>query len=67
VQRSPRPPKGPLCPFAFVIVALGLSGGIRCQRLQFALGRPDRVLAFAQLASRFGLCPTEGSLEFTCA
>jgi hypothetical protein len=61
------PPKSLLDPLALLALALGLLGSIRCQHLKLALGRPDRVLAFAHLASRFNLCPAQGSTELTCA
>ena len=61
------PQKSLLDPLALLGLVLGLLGSIRCQHLKLALGRPDRVLAFAHLASRFNLCPAQGSTELTCA
>jgi hypothetical protein len=61
------PPKSLLDPLALLGLALGMLGSIRCQHLKLALGSSDRVLAFADLASRFNLCRAQGSTELTCA
>jgi hypothetical protein len=61
------PPKSLLDPLALLGLALGMLGSIRCQHLKLALGSSDRVLAFADLASRFNLCRAQGTTELTCA
>ena len=59
------PPKSLLDPLALVALALGLLGSVRRERLELAVGLPDLVLAFAQLAGRFGLCPAQSGLQST--